>query len=135
MKLVIVDASVAIKWFVNEERGKDRALSWLDKLKTSPKSFAVPELFFNEMLAVFCRLLDTSEEVERYMNILQDLGLERIGNGRKLLTKAAMLAKEYNLSGYDAIYAAAAELVNGQWLTADERAYNKIKNQHCAILL
>ena len=49
--LQILDASVAIKWFVANEAGRTEAITILDQVRDSPTRFAVPELFFNEMLA------------------------------------------------------------------------------------
>jgi predicted nucleic acid-binding protein len=126
--LQILDASVAIKWFVANEAGRTEAITILDQVRDSPARFAVPELFFNEMLAVLIRLLgDDAAAVRRYLGALQDLGFERIGNGRNLLARAADLACRYALTGYDAMYAASAQLAGGIWLTADLRAHRKIQ--------
>lgn len=135
MKVQIIDSSVAIKWFVDEEQGKSEALEILEAIKKSPRYFAVPELFFNEMLAVFVRLIDAPESVKEYMNILQDLGLERIGNGRTLLETAAQISIQYQITGYDAIYAACAKLMNGKWLTFDRDAAKRIKTLELAEVL
>lgn len=128
MSLQIVDASVAIKWFVPDEAGHAEALRILDEVRDDPARFAVPELFFNEMLAVLARLLgDDPASLRGYLDALQDLGFERIGNGRELLARAADLACTHGLTGYDAIYAASAQLVGGHWLTADAKAHKKIQ--------
>lgn len=128
MKLQILDASVAIKWFVPDESGYAEALQILDEVRDSPSRFAVPELFFNEMLAVLARLLDgDGVALQMYLDAIQDLGLERIGNGRDLLACAGQLACNHGLRGYDAVYAASAQLTNGCWLTADIRAHRKIR--------
>lgn len=122
----IIDASVAVKWFVSEEFLKDEAFEVLDKIKDSPREFAVPELFFNELLSVLCRLLDDSRQIQGFMTDLQDLGFIRLGNGRETLSQAILLAKKFNLSGYDAVYAANAKLTQGVWITADGEAHKKI---------
>jgi predicted nucleic acid-binding protein len=128
VSLQVLDASVAIKWFVPRETGRAEAMQILDQVRNSPGGFAVPELFFNEMLAVLARLLaDDSVSLRSYVDALQDLGFERIGNGRELLASAAELACGYRLTGYDAIYAASAKLIGGLWLTADARAHKKIQ--------
>jgi predicted nucleic acid-binding protein len=107
----------------------------LDEIEASPSEFAVPELFFNEMLSVLCRLLDSPAKVIDYMNALQDLGLHRIGNGRELLTAAANLAKEYSITGYDAVYAACAELTSGVWITADQSAHDRLTSARLSTVL
>lgn len=127
MTLLIVDASVAIKWFVPNEIGRAEAMAILDRVHHAPDGFAVPELFFNEMLAVLTRLAgDDVAAVRSYIEALQDLGFERIGNGRELLACATDLACTYGLPGYDALYAASARLTDGCWLTADVRAHRKV---------
>ena len=126
MNLRIIDASVAVKWFVEEESGKPAAMALLGEIESSPEGFAVPELFFNEMLSVLCRLLDSPAVVIDYMDALQDLGLHRIGNGRELLAAAAELSKAFSITGYDAVYAAAAKLTGGVWITADQNAHSRL---------
>jgi len=126
VSLEILDASVAIKWFVAEEPGRAEALQILDRVRDAPQGFAVPELFFDEMLAVLVRLAgDDATAVRGYIDALQDLGLERIGNGREMLARAAEIACTHGLAGYDAIYAASADLVGGHWVTADLRAHRR----------
>ena len=129
MTLLIVDASVAVKWFVPGEVGRKAALAILDRLRDAPAGFAVPEPFFDEMLAVLARLAGRdAAAVRSYLDALQDLGFERIGNGRELLACAADLACGHGLTGYDALYAASAKLTGGCWLTADDRAHRKIRH-------
>ena len=66
-------------------------------------------------------------KVRSYLDALQDLGFERIGNGRELLACAADLACAHGLTGCDAVYAATAKLTGGCWLTADARAHRRIR--------
>ncbi|MBI1860066.1 MAG: type II toxin-antitoxin system VapC family toxin, partial [Deltaproteobacteria bacterium] len=102
MKIQIVDASVAIKWFL-PEKNSEASLAILKAIENNPTEFAVPELFFNEMLSVFCRLCRSGKEIVDNVHLLEELGLQRIGNGSELLGCAAKLAFDYKLSGYDAI--------------------------------
>lgn len=124
----ILDASVAVKWFVEGEPGRAEAIELLDRIRDDPGPFVVPELFFNEMLAVLPRLLGSDGGALRgHLEALQDLGMERVGNGRELIARASTIASRYGLSGYDSIYAACAELTGGCWLTADLRAHRRIQ--------
>lgn len=135
MKLIkVVDASVALKWFVEEE-GRGAALTVLEEIKTNPTGFVVPELFFNEMLSIFCRLEPNENKVMRYLTLLEELGWERISNGRELLRKATTWAVTYKITGYDAIYVATAILMNGVWLTSDSQAHHKITKHKISQLI
>lgn len=122
----IIDASVALKWFVHEEEGRDEALAYLEKIKSDPRDFAFPELFLEEMLSIFCRIVPSAETAVEYLNVLQDLGIARLGNGRKTLEEAARISKKFNISGYDSLYVANACLVDGLWITADKKAHLKL---------
>lgn len=126
MTLEIIDASVAVKWFVAHERGREASLVVLERVRVNPRVFAVPELFLNEMLHVLTRQFDDVSRILSYMDALQNMGWRRLENGRECLHTAVELAKAHHLSGYDAIYAANAKLTDGIWLTADERAHKKI---------
>ena len=54
--MIVVDASVAIKWFVTEEPLVDEAAQVRDEIGRDPAPYGVPDLFMNELLAVLCRL-------------------------------------------------------------------------------
>jgi predicted nucleic acid-binding protein len=125
MTPLIVDASVAVKWFVDEP-SRDGALSVLSAITADPKPYVVPELFFNEMLSVLARLTCDVETLTSHVSDLEGLGLARIANGHDLLVTAAKLCVEFRLSGYDAVYAALAKLMRGTWLTADAKAHKKV---------
>ena len=52
MAIKVVDASVGIKWIV-EESGSDEALQILAEVLEFPQDFAVPELFYWEITHVY----------------------------------------------------------------------------------
>ena len=131
----IIDASVAVKWFVDEPIGKNLAVKVLKEIEADPSSFAVPELFFAEMLNVLCRLSKNSLVINSCMTRLEHLGLSRIGLGHEVLETAATLALDWNVSGYDAIYVACAKLTSGQWLTFDQEAAKKVKTKGLVLSL
>ncbi len=127
MKVTIVDASVAIKWFrADDEPDRAAALRCLERIRDGQTRAIVPELFFCEMLAVLCRLSGSRKKTDEAMLLLEALGLERLAHGRELLCTAAALAHESGVSGYDALYVATATLTGGTWLTADERAVRRL---------
>lgn len=134
--IIVVDASVALKWFFPEEKQRDLALDVLDTIASAPERFAVPELFFVEVLSVLCRATGASvEEKQDYLHQLELLGFHRVGNGHELLSLAVKLAHQWNLTGYDAIYVATAKLLGGTWLSADEKAVKRVKEHGLSLKL
>jgi predicted nucleic acid-binding protein len=124
-RIIVIDASVAAKWFVDEP-DSEAARSVLLDLRDNPRQYAVPELFFVEMLSVLSRMAESEEQLKELLGILEDLGFARLSLGHEALQKAAELAFSWGLSAYDAVYASTASLLGGQWLTADTRAHEKI---------
>ena len=54
--MIVLDASVSLKWFVPGEPLAAEAAKVLDAIAEDPRPYAVPELFMNEVLAVLARL-------------------------------------------------------------------------------
>lgn len=133
--MIVVDASVAIKWFIDGEVDRAGAFAVLDAIASDPSKYAVPELFFNEVLAVLAGTHADAHTLGTCITDLEDLGFHRIGNGHELLQEAARLAVAWRLSGYDAVYVATAKLVGGQWLTADRQAAKRIADQRLVCML
>ena len=134
--MIVLDASVAIKWFVKDEPLVAEAQRVLSEVEENPAAFVVPELFMNELLAVLCRMRPgRSSQVRQALELVEALGIERVANGHELLALAADLARRWRLSGYDAVYAALASLGDGVWLTADARAARRVGRKGLARVL
>lgn len=134
--MIVLDASVALKWFVDGEPLVDEARRVLDAIGRDPRPYLVPDLFMNEMFAVLARLPGASAaQVGGALGLLESLGLARIGNGHDLLAEATDLAFRWQLSGYDAIYVALASMSGAVWLTADAKAAKRIRRKGLVRLL
>lgn len=121
----IIDTSLAIKWFAEEE-GREEALEILAELLEAPQLFAVPELFYFELLHVFYRLFsDASLEQKELLDAVLGFGMTRFS----ITTDLANEVKKFismGLSGYDAAYVALARVTRGVWLTCDKKAHQKV---------
>jgi predicted nucleic acid-binding protein len=126
--VIVLDASVAVKWFVDGEPLVREAQAVLSEIEQSPEQFLVPELFMNELLAVLAKL-GKAAQVRQALTLVEELGIARIGNGHELLDTAATIACDWHLSGYDATYVALASLSGAEWLTADARAAKKVRRR------
>lgn len=134
-RISVIDASIAVKWFLTDDLDRESTIEILERIRREPEKFAVPELFYSEMLSVLCRLVSNSSVVKSHFEALEQLGIERIGQGRLLMMRTIDIAQGYKLTGYDAIYAATAELCGGIWFTADAKTHRKIASLKISKLL
>ncbi|MBN1103330.1 MAG: type II toxin-antitoxin system VapC family toxin [Deltaproteobacteria bacterium] len=130
----IVDASVALKWFVEEER-HPHADEVLERIVERPEHFAVPELFAFEVYAVLQRVHPSAQKVfvEGILPLLQS-GLLREPMTEKLARNANRFVR-LGLTGYDACYAALARDLAGTWLTFDQKAHAAIEKENISCFL
>jgi predicted nucleic acid-binding protein len=123
----VVDASVAVKWFAPDGDTDDAAADRvLDDLAARPAGFTVPELFFHELFAVLCRRMRQARDVTQALDRANRLGMRRVRLDDRLVRRAARLAFDHRLGGYDACYAALALELRGEWLTFDRAAHDRI---------
>ena len=124
MGQLVVDASVAAKWFLAEEHS-DRA----SQLRSSGDQLIAPDLLHIELANVinqWRRRSIISEPVASALaGGLSTLNIE-LAASLPLLPEAFRLAATYDRSIYDSLYIALALRERCQFVTADERLYNSI---------
>lgn len=131
----VLDASIAVKWFFNDEPLAVDAKNVLADLIEKPKNFIVPMLFFIEVSAVLIKKTKwDSKFTERALTHIYDLGIVTIPFGKTLHDEAISIAHDYKISFYDAIYVSTAKAFNGRWLTADIKATTQIPATHTMLL-
>ena len=119
--MIVLDASVAIKWFLKEKETEE-AVRIVDCILLGKDLFAVPELFYFEVFTVVMRRhQDPKRWANTGMRWLLNLPLEHVPMTAELSTAMADFTNQ-GLSGYDAAYAALALRHHGKWLTYDHRA-------------
>ncbi len=130
----VVDASVAVRWFIEEETHA-LADEVLERVISEPEKFAVPELFAFEVFSVLLRVHPNGLEVFRkgIIPLLQG-GIFRQPITESLAVKANRFVK-LGLTGYDACYAALARDLKGRWLTFDKKAHELIKEEEASFCL
>jgi predicted nucleic acid-binding protein len=122
----IIDASVAIRWFIEQE-SHPHADFVLEKMLSHPERFAVPELFCFEVYAVLCRIHPLGTEVFlKGMIPVLNCGILRYPMTESLALQASTFVDK-GLTAYDACYAALAKELKGRWLTFDEKAHQLVK--------
>ena len=130
----VLDASVAVRWFVAEEE-HTRADLVLDRLLAAPEQFAMPELFFYEVFAVLARTRADYQSVyvEGLLPLVESGPLRYPMTGAVAMRAAGMVDR--GLSGYDACYVALAAELHALWLTFDARACRAVNDAALAINL
>ena len=121
----IVDASVALKWFVGEPDSA-QALALRDAHITGTAPLVAPDLLVYEVAnALLHNPTLTEPDLERSLAILYDLQLDLVTPAAELAQVAVRLARRYKLTFYDALYVGLAQELDMELITADRRL------QHC----
>jgi predicted nucleic acid-binding protein len=118
VETLIVDASIAIKWVVEEE-GTHAAVDLRSRFR-----FAAPELLIPECANILWKKTQRGE-LTRDEAVLAARLLDRSGiaflSMTGLLERATRLAIELSHPAYDCAYLAAAAQTRSRFVTADER--------------
>ena len=122
-----------MRWYLADEE-HPHADAVLGHLMVEPTLFAVPELFAFEVFAVLQRIHPNEEVfVEGFLPLL-NTGILRYPMTHELLSHSMKFCAE-GLTGYDATYAALATLLDGVWLTFDDKAHRMISKMNRSISL
>ena len=119
-RIVVVDASVAVKWFMTEnEAGVDEAMRLIeDHLDSTLALVSIPHMR-TEVLNTLWRRHVTLERTHQALDALDDLGLAWLEPDNNLVASAAEVAMSHNLTAYDSLYVAAALALDAELATSD----------------
>ena len=135
MRNYITDASVILKWVLDEDRDADRHKA-LDLLKTWAEGRArifAPSLWRYEVGNFLGRECPT--EADQKMALLLDLHLEEISFNTQFCHRCFTWMKEKKITFYDAVYLSSAIEIQGVLITANERFVKKMgKMDHLCLL-
>lgn len=110
MSDLIVDASLALQWFLEDEIGRHYSLSVLVSLST--KRAAVPILWFyevgNGLLMVHRRKRITFDQIGGFLTRLKALPIDVSQPVPTEILELPTIAQKYGLTNYDAAYLALA---------------------------
>jgi predicted nucleic acid-binding protein len=121
--LIVVDASVAVKWFVNEP-GHRAALA----LTTGREVLGAPDFALLEILNVLRRKLrsgNMTSDQFRAASQLLPCYFDQLVPASQLVNDSVVLSSDLDHSIYDCAYLACARLTQSVLLTADLRFVDK----------
>ena len=123
MTKFVIDASIALKWVVQEE-GTSQALVLLQHAKLIAPDLLVPECA-NILWKKVRRKELTQDEARLAARLLQGTEIELLPT-RSLLEQTARIAIELDHPAYDCLYLALATENGCRFVTADERFIRKL---------
>lgn len=130
---VIVDASVAFKWFVAE---KDSSLAI--SLLGSGQSLCAPVLIIAEVCNVGWRVWQRGEITDEQLRIISlRVGepFSKLAGLSRLAPRASEISRVLNHPAYDCFYLALAEVEKAHLVTADERLISRLAGTPWASLV
>ena len=123
MNILVIDASIAIKWVV-EEDGTDLALALLQKAR-----LMAPDLMVAACANILWKVQRkelSNDEALIAARLLQSAEIELVPS-RALMESATRLAIELDHPAYDCLYLALAVENGCRFVTADEHLVKKIR--------
>jgi predicted nucleic acid-binding protein len=124
MSIYVVDASVAAKWFTEEEHA-ETAMTLLD----GNHQLHAPDFFMLEMDSIVCKWIRrgiiTEAEGNEVRSTLSQLPMQK-HSFKTLQESAYLMANRTGSTIYDCLYVVLAALLKGRLVTADRQLYNSI---------
>jgi predicted nucleic acid-binding protein len=133
----VLDASVSIKWFVDEENS-DLARALLGQMTDAATRFHIPNLFYVELANVLWKCVQrqrlSAESARDAVSAIRALTF--VSHPMELLIDGALdIAMRHGVTAYDASYVALAESLGLPMITADDKLQRKLANSHDIRLL
>jgi predicted nucleic acid-binding protein len=125
---LVIDASVAVKWVITESATKE-AVQLLEASSLAAPDL-LPDLLIAECANILCKKVQRQElsphEALMAARLLERADIE-IYPTRHLLETATRIAIDLNHAAYDCIYLGFAMANHWQFVTADDRLLNKLR--------
>jgi predicted nucleic acid-binding protein len=132
MKRAVLDASVALKWYLADEGDGQKAIGLLDDYVGRRLEIIVPSLLAYELtngLVIAQRKGRIEEEmIQKAVEGFIDLEIA-VRSLAEFYPRVLHYCMTYHRSVYDASYLALAEAEGIALITADERLYNAVKKR------
>ena len=119
-RIVVVDASVCVKWFMTEnEEGVDEAVGLMDGHLNATLTLASVTHLRAEILNALWRRTRELDRLQQTIDVLEGLDLIWVELDDAITRSAAEIAVQHNLTVYDALYVAAALALDAELATSD----------------
>lgn len=130
MKRLVIDASVALKWYLPDEESGQKALDILDAHIADRVALHAPALLEFEMANALAmarrRARASAEDALKAMDGFAGLGME-FHSVSRIFRKVLDYSDKHGISAYDAAYVALADDLGVNVVTADKRLFNSTR--------
>ena len=124
---VVLDTSVLIKWFRQEEVLAERALVLRDTYLEGLVIISIPWLAVYELANVLRYKSDlTTVQVQEAVQSLLEMELEWVSPSSEAMRRTIEIARGYEITFYDATFVVLAETLKMAFITADERLARRL---------
>jgi predicted nucleic acid-binding protein len=124
----VLDSSVVLKWFLQGEILGDQALALRQGFLEGRMHIVVPTLLLYEVANVLrYKTALTTEQIRQTVDSLFNMDLAWVSPTVAVMQRTVALARAYDTSVYDATFAALAEAINAQFVTADARLVERLE--------
>ena len=124
---LVIDASVAAKWFLPDEPFSEAALKLLREATVGTTNFIVPDLFFSECGNILWKAARrkrlSAEETVAAIQVIEELHPMTVP-AAGLLESTMQIARNHDCTFYDSLYLAVAAKQQAVLVTADEKLAN-----------
>jgi predicted nucleic acid-binding protein len=124
---VVLDTSVLIKWFRQEEVWAEQALALRDAYLEGLVLVSIPWLAVYELANVLRYKGDlTTVQVQEAVQSLLEMELEWVSPSSETMRRTVEIARTYETTIYDATFVALAEGLSAAFITGDDRLVRRL---------
>jgi len=125
MEKVVIDTSIAVKWFIKES-GSDKAVKLLEDYKDKRIKILAPEIICLELAnALYFAARFEGKVLKEALRSFYCLNLSLAPLNEPFLQKSSLFTQKFNIGIYDALFIALAEKEKIPLITADKKHHRK----------
>jgi predicted nucleic acid-binding protein len=123
MSAFVLDTSIALKWFLEDETDRSYSLAILESITDESRPI-VPWLWYYEIASTLLiqvhRHRVAFEKMLVYLNIVDEMEIDIDPPNSSAILRLPQLARNHNLTGYDAAFLELAKRLKIPLATADK---------------
>lgn len=132
MRAIVLDASVALRWYLSDEQHGNRALEYLTRYLSRELDIIGPSLLEFEVANALV-IAQKRKRIEEDKITLAMQGFSNLGLGLRPVTalfpRILYFSRSFSRSAYDASYLAIAEDAGADLITADAGLFNAVREK------